>query len=127
MLLLAAFLACALSPEQASLPDLLSRVAEEAEMLQQNAPKSLSLEVLEQRALMPVTRFRPRIGKKAIAVAPPPRRWPSCRCAGESASPASELVALKPPGSMTWEHSAGAFQPPRRLWREDRGGSLARG
>jgi hypothetical protein len=73
MLLLAAFLACALSPEQASLPDLLSRVAEEAEMLQQNAPKSLSLEVLEQRALMPVTRFRPRIGKKAIAVAPPPR------------------------------------------------------
>jgi hypothetical protein len=73
MLLVAAFLACALSPEQASLPDLLSRVAEEAEMLQQNAPKSLSREVLEQRALMPATRFRPRIGKKAVAVVPPPR------------------------------------------------------
>jgi hypothetical protein len=73
MLLVAAFLACALSPEQASLPDLLSRVAEEAEILQQNAPKSLSREVLEQRALMPATRFRPRIGKKAIAVVPPLR------------------------------------------------------
>ena len=73
MLLLAAFWACALSPAQSSLPELLSRVAEEAEMLQQNAPKSLSREVLEQRALMPSTRFRPRIGKKAIAVVPPPR------------------------------------------------------
>src|ERR1035441_5498321 len=73
MLLVAAFLACALSPEQASLPDLLSRVAEEAEILQQNAPKSLSREVLEQRALMPATRFRPRIGKKATAAVPPPR------------------------------------------------------
>src|SRR6202142_1450615 len=73
MLLVAAFLACVLSPEQASLPDLLSRVAEEAEMLQQNVPKSLSREVLEQRALMPATRFRPRIGKQAIATVPPPR------------------------------------------------------
>ena len=73
MLLAAAFLACALSPAQSSLPDLLSRVAEEAEMLQQNAPKSLSREVLEQRALMPATRFRPRIGKKATAAVPPPR------------------------------------------------------
>ena len=73
MLLAAAFLACAFSPTQLSLPELLSRVAEEAEMLQQNAPKSVSREVLEQRALMPSTRFRPRIGKKAIAVVPPPR------------------------------------------------------
>src|ERR1022692_2933349 len=73
MLLAAAFLACALSPAQSSPPDLLSRVAEEAEMLQQNAPKSLSREVLEQRALMPATRFRPRIGKKATAAVPPPR------------------------------------------------------
>jgi hypothetical protein len=74
MLLPAAFLACALSSEQPSLPDLLSRVAEEAAMLQQNAPKSLTREVLEQRALMPGTRFRPRIGKKATAVVPPPRQ-----------------------------------------------------
>jgi hypothetical protein len=74
MLLAAAFLGCALSPAQSSLPDLLSRVAEEAAMLQQNAPKSLTREVLVQRALMPGSRFRPRIGKKATAVAPPPRQ-----------------------------------------------------
>jgi hypothetical protein len=73
MVLLAAFLACALGPTQLSLPDLLSRVAEEAAMLQQNAPKSLTREVLEQRALMPATRFRPRIGKNATAIARPPR------------------------------------------------------
>jgi hypothetical protein len=73
MLLVAAFLACALNPAQPSLPDLLSRVAEEADVLQQNAPKSLTLEVLEQRALMPAARFRPRIGRKATAVVPPPR------------------------------------------------------
>src|ERR1017187_9120114 len=73
MLLAAAFLGCALSPAQPSLPDLLSRVAEEAAMLQQNAPKSLTREVLEQRALMPGTRFRPRIGQKGTAVVPPPR------------------------------------------------------
>jgi hypothetical protein len=73
MLLVAFFWACALSSEQPSLPDLLSRVAEEAAMLQQNAPKSLTREVLEQRALMPATRFRPRIGKNATATARPPR------------------------------------------------------
>jgi hypothetical protein len=73
MLLVAAFLAFAQNPAQPSLPDLLSRVAEEAEILQQNAPKSLTQEVLEQRALMPATRFRPRIGKKATAAEPPPR------------------------------------------------------
>jgi hypothetical protein len=43
-------------------------------MLQQNAPKSLTQEVLEQRALMPATRFRPRIGKKATTMAAPPPR-----------------------------------------------------
>src|SRR5450756_907224 len=73
MLLVAAFVAFAQNPAQPSLPDLLSRVAEEAETLQQNAPKSLTLEDLEQRTLMPATRFRPRIGKKATAVAPSPR------------------------------------------------------
>src|ERR1035437_10723863 len=73
MLLATAFLACTLSSEQPSLPELLSRVAEEAAMLQQNAPKSLSREVLEQRALMPPTRFRPRIGNKANAVVRAPR------------------------------------------------------
>jgi hypothetical protein len=55
-----------------SLPAILSRLAEEAEILQQNAAKSLSVETLEQRALMPATRFRPRFGKTAT-VQPPPR------------------------------------------------------
>ena len=35
--------------------------------------KSLTQETLEQRALMPATRFRPRIGKKPPRTAPPPR------------------------------------------------------
>src|ERR1035437_4833165 len=74
MLLVAVFVAFAQNPAQPSLPDLLSRVAEEVEMLQQNAPKSLPRDVLVQRALMPGTRFRPRIGKKATAVVPPPRQ-----------------------------------------------------
>src|ERR1039457_5502650 len=73
MLLVAACLAFAQNSAQPSLADLLSRVAEEAEALQQNAPKSLTQEVLEQRALMPSTRFRPRIGKAATATAPPLR------------------------------------------------------
>src|ERR1039457_7378617 len=74
MLLVAVWIAFAQDPAQPNLPDLLSRVAEEAEMLQQNAPKSLTQEVLEQRALMPATRFRPRIGKKATTMAAPPPR-----------------------------------------------------
>src|ERR1022692_3986147 len=74
MLLVAVWIALAQDPLQPSLPDLLSRVAEEAEILQQNAPKSLTQEVLEQRALMPATRFRPRVGKKATTMpAAPPR------------------------------------------------------
>src|ERR1700686_195173 len=59
-------------PAAASLAQILSRVAEEAEVLQQNAPKALTLETLEQRALMPPSRFRPRIGKAATEV-PKPR------------------------------------------------------
>ena len=51
MLLVAICLAFAQVPAQPSLPDLLSRVAEEAEILQQNAPKSLTQEVLEQREI----------------------------------------------------------------------------
>jgi len=45
-----------------TLPEILSRVAEEAEVLQQNAPKALTQETLEQRATMPPSRFRPRAG-----------------------------------------------------------------
>jgi len=54
------------------LSEMLSRVAEEAEMLHQNAPKALTQEILEQRTLMPPTRFRPRVGKAAMEV-PKPR------------------------------------------------------
>jgi hypothetical protein len=72
LLVAAALIALAQDSAQPNLPDLLSRVAEEAEILQQNAPKSLTQETLEQRALMPATRFRPRIGK-AANVTPPPR------------------------------------------------------
>src|SRR5215831_12342762 len=50
-----------------TLSDLLSRAAEEAEILRQNAPKALTQETLEQRTLMPPSRFRPRIGKAAAA------------------------------------------------------------
>jgi len=64
-----ALLALAIAQDPAppnSLYALLSRVAEEAEILRQNAPKSLTQETLEQRSLMPPTRFRPRIGKGAM-------------------------------------------------------------
>jgi hypothetical protein len=71
MLLVAAFLTVLQDPAP-NLPELLSRIAEEAEIFQQNANKSLTLETLEQRTLMPATRFRPRFGKAATVV-PPPR------------------------------------------------------
>jgi hypothetical protein len=64
-----AFLVLAMVQDSAgprTLPELLSRVAEEAEILRQNAPKALSQETLEQRSLMPPSRFRPRIGKGAL-------------------------------------------------------------
>jgi hypothetical protein len=50
---------------QPSPAQILSRVAEEAEVFQDNAPKALTQETLEQRATMPPSRFRPRIGKAA--------------------------------------------------------------
>jgi hypothetical protein len=62
---LAAFLALQEAP-QPSFENLLSRVAEEAEVLQQNAPKALTQETLEQRTMMPPSRFRPRMGKAAL-------------------------------------------------------------
>src|ERR1035438_619341 len=72
MLVAAAVFLCLQSAAQPNLPELLSRMAEEAEVLQQNAPKSLTLETLEQRTLMPPSRFRPRIGNAANAP-PKPR------------------------------------------------------
>ncbi len=52
-------------------PEILSRIAEEAEVLRQNATKVLSQETLEQRAVMPPSRFRPRVGAAAHEVAKP--------------------------------------------------------
>ena len=73
MLLVALLVAFVQDPAHPDLTELLSRVAEEAEVFQQNAVKTLSVETLEQRAVMPASRFRPRIGKKAVATVPPPR------------------------------------------------------
>src|SRR5262249_54021923 len=68
MLLLVALLTAA---QDTTIPaELLSRVAEEAEVLQQNAPKSLTTEVLQQRTLLPPSRFRPRIGRAAMKMPP---------------------------------------------------------
>ena len=47
---------------QTSLSGILSRVSEEASVFQQNMPKALTQETLEQRAALPPSRFRPRIG-----------------------------------------------------------------
>src|SRR5579872_3495847 len=46
-------------------PKIPSRVAEEADVLAQNAPRILTRERLEQRSVMPPTRFRPRAGSPA--------------------------------------------------------------
>jgi hypothetical protein len=56
--------------------EVLSRVAEEAEVFQDNAPKALTQETLEQRAAMPgpTPRFHPRFGK-----APPKQETPKPR------------------------------------------------
>jgi len=70
MLLLMAALFLAPGPQESSPPDLsnlLSRVAEEASVFQQNMPKALTQERLEQRALLPPSRFRPRAGQSALA------------------------------------------------------------
>jgi hypothetical protein len=75
-LLPAALLAMLLTPQAPAppptLPEILARVAEEAEVLEQNAPKALTQETLEQRTLIPPPRFLPRVGK-AATVAPKPR------------------------------------------------------
>lgn len=56
---------------QPSLTAILSRVAEEASVFQQNIPRALTQETLEQHAAMPPSRFHPRIGSAATAPAKP--------------------------------------------------------
>jgi hypothetical protein len=75
MLLLVWFLALApaVAAQTSTLPSLsgvLSRVAEEAEVLRQNLPKALSEETLEQRAWLPPSRFHPRAGSASPDFAP---------------------------------------------------------
>src|SRR3954463_6526298 len=70
MLLLVALFVAA-QDSAPSLADLLSRVAEEAEILQQSAPKAVTTETLQQRTLLPPSRFHPRIGKAALEPAKP--------------------------------------------------------
>jgi hypothetical protein len=71
--LLSMLLATQTPAPQPTLPEILARVAEEAEVLEQNAPKALTQETLEQRALIPPPpRFQPRVGR-AATVAPKPR------------------------------------------------------
>jgi hypothetical protein len=55
----------------AALPAVLSRTSEEASVFQQNMPKALTQESLEQRAALPPSRFRPRIGSAATAPVKP--------------------------------------------------------
>jgi hypothetical protein len=70
MVLVAALLVLAQEPG-VNIHEILSRVAEEAEVFQQNAPKSLTQETLEQRTRMAPSRFHPRIGKAATEIAQP--------------------------------------------------------
>ena len=67
MLHFALAFAAALAPAPSGLPELLARVAEEAEVLRQSAPKALTQETLEQRAVMPPSRFRPQRASRAAA------------------------------------------------------------
>jgi hypothetical protein len=69
--LMSMLLAAQTPAPQPTLPEILARVAEEAEVLAQNAPKALTQETLEQRALIPPPRFQPRIGKAATVASRP--------------------------------------------------------
>jgi len=73
MLLALAMLAVSQESAPLALPDFLSRLAEEAEVFHQNIPKTLTTETLEQRTLLPPSRFHPRIGRSAVQQVPQPR------------------------------------------------------
>lgn len=66
--LLVAGLAVSAAFPQPTVPEILSRIAEEASVFQQNMPKALTQETLEQRTLLPPTHFHARIG-----TGPPPK------------------------------------------------------
>jgi hypothetical protein len=50
---------------------ILSRISEEADLFQQKLPLTVTQETLEQRAVMPPSRFKPRIGAAATVVSKP--------------------------------------------------------
>jgi len=52
-------------PGLAAADPLLARVAEEADAMAQNIPRTLTIETLEQRGVRPPARFRPRVGAAA--------------------------------------------------------------
>ncbi|MFN7997226.1 MAG: hypothetical protein U0Q18_26660 [Bryobacteraceae bacterium] len=56
-----------------TIPEILSRVSEEAEVFRHNAKQMLSEETLTQRAVKAQPRFHPRIG--AAAMKPPVQQW----------------------------------------------------
>lgn len=66
-------LACAAGRAQ-TLPEILSRVSEEAEVFHHVAPQVLSEETLTQRALKPPRRFHPRVGAAAAVPLAPARQ-----------------------------------------------------
>ena len=71
MRLLILALASGLAAAAQALPDmrlLLTRVSEEAEVLQQNIVKTVTQETLEQRTLIAPSRFRPRPGESALSL-----------------------------------------------------------
>jgi hypothetical protein len=69
--LLLAFLAFT-PADSSTLDQLLARVAEEAEVFQENIPNTITQETFEQRAMLAPSRFRPRVGKAATET-PKPR------------------------------------------------------
>jgi hypothetical protein len=72
LLLLIFILGCADAPAQSPTPLLLSRVAEEAAVFQENLPKLLTQETLTQKAWMPPSRFHPSSAPSVVTM-PKPR------------------------------------------------------
>ncbi len=64
------FFVAALAQQSPQLADILSRLAEEAEVFEHLAPQTFSEETLRQRARKALPRFRPRIGSAALKPVP---------------------------------------------------------
>ena len=84
---------------QAVPPEILSRISEEAAVFQQNMPKALTQESLEQRAALPPSRFRPRIGSAATTPLKP-------RLQVREIVSEYRWAPSKNPSLLTWSSSA---------------------